>query len=74
MESGEVLDLGELARQVAGSHGASDSALRRQRVADAAQQCAQRSKIFCPSHRKFRPATPYANYKIDHAMIVGDWS
>jgi hypothetical protein len=38
MESGEVLDLGELARQVAGSHGASDPALRRQRVADAAQQ------------------------------------
>jgi hypothetical protein len=38
MESGEVLDLGELARQVAGSHGASDSALRRRRVADAAQQ------------------------------------
>jgi hypothetical protein len=35
MESGEVLDLGELARQVAGSHGASDPALRRQRVADA---------------------------------------
>jgi hypothetical protein len=27
--------------------------------------------IFCPSHRKFRPATPYANYKIDHAMIAG---
>jgi hypothetical protein len=35
MESGEVLDL---ARQVAASHGASDSALRRRRVADAAQQ------------------------------------
>jgi hypothetical protein len=31
-------------------------------------------KIFCPSHRKFRPVNPYANYKIDHAMIVGDWS
>jgi len=31
-------------------------------------------KIFFPSHRKFRPATSYANYKIDHAMIVGDWS
>jgi hypothetical protein len=30
-------------------------------------------KIFCPSRRKLRPVTPYANYKIDHAMIVGDW-
>ena len=30
-------------------------------------------KICWPSHRKFRPATPYANYKIDHAMIAGDW-
>jgi hypothetical protein len=50
--------------------------LRRQRVADAAQQVRPSllKKIFCPSHRKFRPATPYANCKINHAMIVGDWS
>jgi hypothetical protein len=26
-------------------------------------------KLFCASHRKFRPETPDANYKIDHAMI-----
>ena len=37
-------------------------------------RCGSIEKICCPSHRKFRPATPYANYKIDHAMIAGDWS
>jgi hypothetical protein len=30
-------------------------------------------KVFCPSHRKSRPATPHAKYEIDHAMIAGDW-
>jgi hypothetical protein len=40
-------------------------------VADAAQQVrtSRSKKLFCARHRKFRPETPYANYKIDHAMI-----
>jgi hypothetical protein len=40
-------------------------------VADAAQQVrtSRSKKLFCASHRKFRPETPDANYKIDHAMI-----
>src|SRR5262245_14446420 len=60
---------------VAGPHRASGTALRHQRVTNAAQQVrTSRSKSsFVPSHRKFRPAAPYTNYKINHAMIVGDF-
>src|SRR5262249_57337064 len=44
-------------------------------MTNAAQQArTSRSKSsFVPSHRKFRPAAPYTNYKINHAMIVGDF-
>jgi hypothetical protein len=35
-------------------------------------RCGSIEKSVVPRHRKFRPATPYANYKIDHAMIAGD--
>jgi hypothetical protein len=60
MESGEVLDLGELARQVAASHGASDSALRRQRVADAAQQVRTENSWWLPPPSSLKPPTPSA--------------
>jgi len=72
MESGEVLDLGET-RQVAARTARVirfETPASGERGAVGAHESTK--KLFCSSHRKSRPATPYVNYKIDHAMIVGD--
>ena len=70
MESGEVLDLGET-RQVAARTARVirfETPASGERGAVGAHKSTK--KLFCSSHRKSRPATPYANYKIDHAMML----
>jgi hypothetical protein len=71
MESGEVLDLGET-RQVAARTARVirfETPASGERGVVGAHEATK--KLFCSSRRKSSPAFPYANYKIDHAMIVG---